>query len=197
MYIEKSTNSSIYQIPLETHLLADRRVFLEGEITLSTVTKFYQQLTYLTTEDPDAPIDLYINSPGGQVDAGLTILDMIETCETPIRMYCYGIAYSMAALLFAAGKHGRYMLPHAKLMIHQPLVGRNMGGSASDIQSLSETLMTTKKELDRLLAESTGKTVRQIAQATRYDHFFTAPEAVEFGLCDEVATFETFKEALK
>lgn len=197
MYIEDQTNSGNHQIPLETRMLTQRRIFLEGEIQYSTVGEFYQKLTYLSLEDPYTPIRIYINSPGGSVDAGLAILDIIRSCNTPIEMYCVGIAYSMAAVIFGAGTHGRFMLPHAKLMIHQPLVGQNMGGNATDIQSLSKSLMETKKELNQILADSTGKTLKQIDQATKYDHFFTAKEAVEFGLCDQIVGFEDFKGETK
>lgn len=195
MYIENQTNRGTDLIPIETRMLAQRRIFVEGEINDQTTNQFYQELTYLAMEDPDAPVRIFINSPGGSVDAGLSILDMIQTCHTPLQMYCFGNAYSMAAVLFAAGKQGRYMLPHAKLMIHQPLVGQNMGGNATDIRSLSDSLMETKEELNRILAESTGKTMEQIDQATKYDHFFTASEALKFGLCDEIRGFDFFKEA--
>jgi len=179
MYIEQETNRGTDLIPLETR-----------EIDYPMASIFHQELLYLSKENPVAPIDVDINSPGGSVDAGLAILDLVHNCHTPIRMHCIGRAYSMAAVIFAAGRNGRDMLPHSKLMLHQPLVGQNMGGNATDIQSLSESLMATKKELNQILADSTGKTIQEIDQATSFDHYFSAQEAIDFGLCDAIAGSE-------
>lgn len=186
MYIEHETNRETALIPLETRMLKNRHIEINGEIDFPMASIFYQELRYLTEVDPAVPIDVDINSPGGSVDAGLAILDLVQSCQVPIRMHCIGMAYSMAAVIFAAGKDGRDMLPHSKLMLHQPLVGQNMGGNATDIQSLSESLMATKNELNQILADSTGKTLQEINKATSFDHYFSAQEAVDFGLCDTI-----------
>lgn len=186
MEVVFETYQGVHLIPLETQMLKSRHVFINGEINFQMAEEFHEQLFYLSTENTEMPIDVDISSPGGGVDAGLAILDMIQNCSMPVRMHCIGMAYSMAALIFAAGKDGRDMLPHSKLMLHQPLVGQNMGGNATDIQSLSESLMATKKELNQILADSTGKTLEEIDRATSYDHYFTAQEAVDFGLCDTI-----------
>lgn len=186
MEVVFETYQGVHLIPLETQMLKSRHVFINGEINFQMAEEFHEQLFYLANENTEMPIDVDISSPGGGVDAGLAILDMIQNCSMPVRMHCIGMAYSMAALIFAAGKDGRDMLPHSKLMLHQPLVGQNMGGNATDIQSLSESLMDTKKELNQILADSTGKTLEEIDRATSYDHYFTAQEAVDFGLCDTI-----------
>lgn len=190
MYIEQETNRGTDLIPLETRMLKNRHIEISGEIDFSMASIFHQELLYLTEADPAEPIDVDINSPGGSVDAGLAILDLIRNCRTPVRMHCIGRAYSMAAVIFAAGSDGRDMLPHSKLMLHQPLVGQNMGGNATDIQSLSESLLATRKELNQILADSTGETLQEIDKATSFDHYFSAQEAIDFGLCDSITGSE-------
>lgn len=190
MQIEQETNRGTYLIPLETRMLKKRHIEINGEIDFAVTNIFYYELLYLDEEDSNAPIDIDIDSPGGAVDAGLAILDLIWNCHAPVRMHCIGRAYSMAAMIFAAGSDDRDMLPHSKLMLHQPLVGQNMGGNVTDIQSLSESLLRTKEELNLILADKTGKTIEEIDQATSFDHYFTAQEAIDFGLCDAIAGSE-------
>jgi ATP-dependent Clp protease protease subunit len=106
-----------------------------------------------------------------------------------------GRAYSMAAVLFASGKHGRYMLPNSELMLHEPLLGNRVGGNSSSLKSISDTLIQTKERLNRILAKHTGKTEEEIDEATRFDHYFQADESMDFGLCDKIMTFaELMKE---
>ena len=150
------------------------------------VYSFTMQLLSLQA-DGNAEIDIYINSPGGEVNAGLAIYDMIRVCPAPINMYCIGLAASMGALLFSAGEKGRrYILPHSKVMIHEPLIPRGVGGSASSIKSTADSILKTRELLNGILARNTRKTVEEIDKATDHDNFMTAEEAISFGLCDTI-----------
>ena len=121
--------------------------------------------------------------------------DVIQTCKTPIRMFCLGLAYSMGALLFASGAKGsRFLLEHSELMLHEPLIGSQIGGNATSLKTVSETLMETRAKLNQILAKHTGKTVEEIEAATAYDHFFSAKEAIAFGLADEIVDFSRIME---
>lgn len=196
MYTEVRSSNGITLVPLETRLLTDRKIFLEGEINQELACAFVRQVMVLAREDSTLPIDVWINSPGGEINAGLMMYDVIQSCDAPIRMICMGRAYSMAAVLFASGRHGRFMLPNSELMLHEPLLGNRVGGNSSSIKSISDTLLQTKQRLNRILAKHTGKTEEEIDEATRFDHYFQADESVQFGLCDEIRDFaELMKEA--
>ena len=151
-------------------------------------------LSFLCKEDDEKPIDVLINSPGGEILSGLLIYDCIQSCKTPIRMFCMGIAYSMGALLFASGNHGRFLFPHSELMLHEPLLGNRVGGNASSIRSISDSLMESRNKMNQILAKHTGKTEKQIEKATSYDHFFDVEEATKFGLCDGTIGFDEIME---
>lgn len=196
MYTQVKSSNGITLVPLATRLLTQRRIFVEGEINQELACSFARQVMLLVAEDPDKPIDVWINSPGGEINAGLMMYDVIQTSSTPIRLICMGRAYSMAAVLFASGKSGRYMLPNSELMLHEPLLGNRVGGNSSSIKSISDSLLQTKTRLNRILAKHTGKTEEEIDEATRFDHYFQADESVDFGLCDKITTFdELMKEA--
>ena len=196
MYTQVRSSNGITLVPLETRLLSGRRIFIEGEINQETACSFAQQVMLLVDEDNRAPIDVWINSPGGEINAGLMMYDIIQSCSTPIRMICMGRAYSMAAVLFASGRHGRFMMANSELMLHEPLLGNRVGGNSSSLKSISDTLIQTKDRLNRILAKHTGKTEEEIDEATRFDHYFQADESNDFGLCDKIATFdELMKEA--
>lgn len=126
--------------------------------------------------------------------AGMVLYDLLQTCKTPIRMVATGRAYSMAAVLLAAGNHGRYMFANSSMMLHQPLLGNPVTGNSSSIKSISDNLLEAKKKMNRLLAKHTGKTEKQIEKATSYDHYFNAEEAIAFGLCDGVIGFDEILE---
>ena len=179
-------------------LLGQRRiVYVCGEITEETAVSFIQQITYLNCEDSETPITVCINSAGGCTNSGLLMLDVIESSQAPIQLYCIGKAYSMAAILLACGKKGsRYLLPHSRVMIHEPLIPYGVGGKSSSIQTVSESLLKTKREMEELLAKYTGKTPEEIAENTKTDHYFDAEEAVQFGLADGIRAFgDMTKEA--
>ena len=176
-------------MPVETSLLSRRQIFLEGEITTQSAAELTRQILYLNQEDRDRPITLLINSEGGEVKAGLLLYDVIRSSPAPVRLVCLEKAYSMAALLLSSGKHGRYILPHASTMLHEPLLGNRIEGSSSSLKAISDALLETKKSINRILSANTGKTMEEIDQATGYDHFLSAEESVAFGLCDGVIEF--------
>lgn len=189
MNVQVKSSNGITIVPVETCLMAERNVFIEGPIDAASACEFVKKILLLNGESGEKPIRVFINSPGGEIDSGLLMYDVIQSSKAPIQMYCLGRAYSMGAILFACGNHGRYMLPHSKLMIHEPLVGGNVGGSSSSVKSISKSLQSTKRMMDELLAAHTKKSVREIARATSYDHYFNARESVDFGLCDEILEF--------
>ena len=190
MNVEMKSSNGITLMPVETRLLSERRIFIEGDIDQGMACNFFRQLLFLVTEDAKRPIDIFINSMGGEINAGLFIYDILQSCETPARLFCLGQAYSMAAVLFASGKNGRYMLPNSKLMLHEPLLGNRVVGSSSTIRSISESLLETKGKLNRILMKHTGKKEEEIEEATSFDHYFSAEESKAFGLCDEIIGFQ-------
>ena len=194
MNVQVKSSNGTNVIPLETKLLAQRKIFVEGEIDREKACSFVKQILFLCNEDRKKPIDVLINSPGGEITAGLLMYDCIQSCYTPIRMYCIGISYSMGALLFASGNHGRYMFPHSELMLHEPLLGSRVGGNASSIRSISESLMDTKNKMNEILAKHTGQSIKEIEEATGFDHYYSPEESVEFGLADGIVSFDKLME---
>ena len=124
----------------------------------------------------------------------LAMYDVIQSSKAPIRVFCIGRAYSMAAVLFASGKHGRYMLPNSELMIHEPFLENRVGGNSSSIKSISESLLETKKKMNSILSKHTGKSEEEVEKATRYDHYYSPKESKEFGLCDQIVNFSKIVE---
>ena len=194
MNVQVKSSSGITLVPMDTRLLADRKVFVEGEINQEKACLFIKQILLLCNEDSSKPIDVLINSPGGEISSGLLMYDCIQSCKTPIHMYCMGTAYSMGALLFASGNHGRYMFPHSELMLHEPLLGSRVGGNASSIRSISDSLMDTRNKMNQILAKHTGRSVKEIEEATCFDHYFSPEESVDFGLADEIVNFDKLME---
>ena len=183
--VEVETNAGTREVALDTRHLMNRKVFLTGKIDEDSINKVVSQLLYLSGESNE-PIHLYINSGGGEVNAGLLLYDVIQGLDIPIYTYCIGMAASMAAVLLAGGQKGRrFILPHSKTMIHEPLINGGVG-SATSIKNISENILNTKALLNGILAKHTGKTCDEIDEATAYDHYMTAQESVEFGLCDKV-----------
>lgn len=183
----EETCQGMAPVDLLTRHFTDRKLFLTGEVTEEMADDFVSELLYLAQED--APVDIYINSPGGSVDAGLVIYDIIQACKDKmtINMYCTGMAASMGAVIFAGGQKGRrFILPHSKVMIHEPLIAGGVGGSATSIKKTADSILETKAIINGILAKHTGKSVEEIDQATSFDNFMNAAEAVEFGLCDEI-----------
>ena len=189
----KSSNG-ITQVSADSKLLSQRKVFIEGEIDAETACDFIKKIMLLTAEDPAGEIDVLINSPGGEINSGLAIYDVIQSSKTPIRIFCIGRAYSMAAVLFASGNHGRYMLPHSELMLHEPLLGNHVRGNSSSIKSISDSLISTKIKLNQILSKHTGKSEEEVEKASSFDHYFDPEESIEFGLCDQIAGFSKIME---
>lgn len=188
----KSSNG-INLVPIETRLLSDRRIFLEGEINEESACNFAKQFMLLVNENKDKPVDILINSNGGEVNSGLMIYDIIQSAKTLVRLICIGKAYSMAALIFASGKE-RLMLPNSRLMLHEPLIQSGIGGNTSSVKSISDSLLETRDKLNKILARHTNHTVEEIEKETNYDHYFSADESIEFGLCDKIIGFDEIME---
>lgn len=185
--VMEETNRGVNTIDLKTKHFTNRKLFLLGEVNERMANDFVSELLYLAEQEK--PVDIYINSPGGSVNAGLVIYDVIQACEDkiPINMYCIGMAASMGAVLLAGGQKGRrFILPHSKCMIHEPLIVGGMGGSATSVKKTAESILETKALTNGILAKHTGKTVEEIDAATAYDNYMNAEKAVEFGLCDEI-----------
>lgn len=189
MVIQVRSAAGLQLVPIQTVHLDKRRIFVEGPITMESACSFADQVMLLCDVSHE-PIELFINSTGGEVKAGLMMYDIIQSSPAPIRMFCRGIAYSMAALLFASGRHGRYMLPNSELMLHEPLLSSGVHGSASSIKSLSDEILAVRTRLNGILSIHTGKPLEQIEDATAYDHFFSAQESVDFGLADEIVGYD-------
>lgn len=184
--VEVESRNGIREVSLHTRHFMKRRVFLNGEIDREMADDIVSQLLYLQ-EDSNEPISIYINSGGGEVNAGLYIYDVIQSLTVPVYMYCTGMAASMAAIILAGGQPGRrFILPHSKMMIHEPLLSGGLGGSATSIQNISKSILETRKITNGILAKHTGKTVKEIDKATSFDNYMNAEASVEFGLCDRV-----------
>ena len=170
-----------------SRLLKDRVIFLSGEVEDNMANLIVAQLLFLESEDPDKDINLYINSPGGSVTAGMAIYDTMQFIKPDVRTLCVGQACSMGAFLLAGGAPGkRGALPHARVMIHQPLGG--FRGQASDIQIHAQEILKIKGTLNERLASHTGQPIETIEKDTDRDNFMSAEEAQNYGLIDEVLT---------
>ena len=183
--VVEQTGHSERSYDIYSRLLNDRVVFLCDEVNDTTASLVVAQLLYLEAQDPDKDINLYINSPGGSVSAGMAIFDTMNYIKCDVSTICIGMAASMGAFLLAAGAKGkRIALPHSEIMIHQPLGG--MQGQASDIKIHSDHILRTRETLNKILAERTGKSLDVIEKDTDRDNFLTAEEALEYGLIDKV-----------
>jgi ATP-dependent Clp protease protease subunit len=184
------------EMTLEEMLLENRVVFLVGEINHVTASRVIMQMLYLQSVKKDSDINFYINSPGGVVDDTLAMYDIMKFLTCDIATYCIGRAESGGAVVFAAGKKGkRYILPNAKVMIHQPFGG--VYGQAADIEIQAEEILKTKETLINVMAKCTGQTPDRIREDSERDRFFDAPAAVKYGLCDEVLGEDTAAEVMK
>lgn len=184
-YVIEQTSRGERSYDIFSRLLKDRIIFLGGEIDDTVANLVVAQMLFLEMEDPDADIMLYINSPGGSVTAGMAIYDTMRYLKCEVSTLCIGMAASMGAFLLSAGAKGkRKALPHAEIMIHQPLGGAR--GQATDIQIQAEQILKIKKTLNELLAQNTGKPLKTIEKDVERDHYMTAEEALKYGLIDEI-----------
>ena len=186
--IIKSSNG-ISLVPIESRLLTDRKVFIEGEINEQTACDFEKCIMLLIKEDAEKPIDVYISSPGGEITAGMHIFDTLKGINAEVNLHGRGTVASMAAILLASGEKGhRFVKPHAKVMIHEPLIAGGVGGSATTIKKTAESILETKAMTVELLANSTGRSKEEIEKAISYDNYMNAEECIEFGIADSVET---------
>ena len=183
--IIRETSEGTARIPIADMMFQRREIWISGEINSELADAVISQILHLDAEDPASEITLYINSPGGSVAAGLSIYDVMQAVTASIRTVCVGTAASMAAVLFAAGKR-REIMKHGEVMIHDPLVSGGISGSALAVQDKSDRLMAKRKVLCGILAEHTGKSLKQIYKVTGKDTYFGADEAVQYGLADAV-----------
>ncbi|MEL7608177.1 MAG: ATP-dependent Clp endopeptidase proteolytic subunit ClpP [Bacillota bacterium] len=183
--VVEQTNRGERSYDIYSRLLKDRVVFLGGEIDDDTANIIVAQLLFLEAEDPDKDINLYINSPGGSVSAGMAIYDTIQYIKCDVSTICVGLAASMGAFLLAAGAKGkRKALPNCEVMIHQPSGGAR--GQATDIAIHAEHIVAMKKKLNQILADRTGQPVERVSADTERDNFMTAEQALSYGLIDEI-----------
>ncbi len=186
-YVIEQTSRGERSYDIYSRLLKDRIIFLGEEVNETTASLTVAQLLFLESEDPGKDIQLYINSPGGMVTAGLAIYDTMQYIKCDVSTICIGLAASMGAFLLAGGTKGKRMaLPNAEIMIHQPSGGAR--GQATEIEIAAENILKTKKRLNQILAENTGKPYETIAADTERDHYLSAQEAKEYGLIDLVIT---------
>lgn len=184
-YVVEQTSRGERNYDIYSRLLKDRIIFLGEEVNETTASLVVAQLLFLESEDPNKDIQLYINSPGGMVTAGMAIYDTMQYIKCDVSTICIGLAASMGAFLLAGGAKGkRYALPNAEVMIHQPSGGAK--GQATEIQIAAENILKTKKKLNQILAENTGKPYDVVATDTERDYYMSAEEAREYGLIDEV-----------
>src|SRR6202140_493880 len=194
-YVVESTGRGERSYDIYSRLLKDRIVFLGGTVTDDVANLITAQLLFLESEDPEREINMYINSPGGSVTAGLAIYDTMQFVKPPVSTLCVGQAASMGSFLLAAGAKGRrYSLPHSRILIHQ--LSGGFEGQAADIEIQAREALRQKEILNEVLAHHTGKSVKQIEKDTDRDNFMSAAQAVEYGLIDEVIAGRPLKAAL-
>lgn len=184
-YVLEQTSAGERSMDIYSRLLSDRIIVLSDEVNSTTASLVVAQLLFLEGQDSEKDISLYINSPGGSVTDGLAIYDTMQYIKCDVSTICIGLAASMGAFLLAGGTKGKRMaLPNAEIMIHQPSGGAK--GQATEIEIAAENILKTKKRLNEILAENTGKPYEVIAADTERDHYLTAQEAKEYGLIDLV-----------
>ena len=184
-YVVEKTGRGERSYDIYSRLLKDRIVMLSGEVNDAVASSIVAQFLFLEAEDPEKDIYFYINSPGGVVTAGMAIYDTMNYIRPNVATICIGQAASMGAFLLSSGEKGkRYALPHARIMIHQPLGGAQ--GQATDIAIQAEEILRMKKELNTILAKNSGQKVAKVEKDTDRDNFMSAKEAQEYGMIDEV-----------
>ena len=184
-YVVEQTGGGERMYDIYSRLLKDRIIFIGEEITDHLASLVVAQLLFLEAEDSEKDINVYINSPGGSVSAGMAIFDTMRYIKPQVSTICVGMAASMGAFLLAAGEKGkRYALPNAEIMIHQPLGGAS--GQAEDVKIRTQWLLKTREKLARIMSETTGQPLETIERDTDRDNFMSAEEAMEYGIVDHV-----------
>ena len=188
-YVIEQTGRGERSYDIYSRLLNDRIIMLSEDVNDTTASLIVAQLLHLEGQDPEKDIHFYINSPGGSVTAGMAIYDTMQYIKCDVSTICMGLAASMGAFLLSSGTKGkRLALPNSEIMIHQPLISGGLSGQCTDIKIRSDHMLRTRENLNRILAENTGKTIEQIAIDTERDNFMSASEAMEYGLVDKVIT---------
>lgn len=183
--VVEQTNRGERSYDIYSRLLKERIIFLGGEVTDQMASLLVAQLLFLEAEDPEKDIQIYINSPGGSVSAGLAIFDTMQYIKPDVSTICIGRAASMGAFLLAAGTKGkRYALPNADIMIHQPLGGAQ--GQAEDIKIQAEKILKVREQLNKIISEITGQPLEKVERDTDRDYYMSAEEAKKYGIIDEV-----------
>ena len=191
-YVIEQTSRGERSYDIYSRLLKDRIIFLGEEVNDVSASLVVAELLFLEAEDPGKDIQLYINSPGGSVTAGMAIYDTMQYIKANVRTVCVGMAASMGAFLLMAGEKGkRFALPNSEVMIHQPLGGAS--GQATDVQIRAEWLIKTKKKMNQLLSDMTGQPLEKVERDVERDYFMSAQEAVEYGIVDEIYQPRTAK----
>ena len=185
-YVVEQTARGERSYDIFSRLLAERIIFINGEVVDDMASVVTAQLLFLDSQESGKEISMYINSPGGSITAGFAMVDTMNHIKSPVSTICLGMAASFGAILLCNGEKGkRFILPNAEVMIHQPAVG-GVQGSASDIKIASDKMQLSKKRINRFLAERTGQTVERIARDTERDYYMSAKEAVAYGLVDQI-----------
>ncbi len=186
--IEQESYGGTSLIPLSDRLFSKNKIFITGKIDETKANEFVMKIMELSESSEE--IDLYINTPGGEVNSGLLIYDCIQALKdkVTINLYCIGKCFSMGAIILAGGQKGhRFILPHSEVMIHEPLLANGIGGSASSIKETADSILETKHLLEEILSKHTNnKSLKVISKEISYDHFMNAKEAIEFGIADEI-----------
>ena len=187
-YVVEQTGRGERSYDIYSRLLNDRIIMLSDPIDDAVASVVVAQLLYLESQDPEKDIDLYINSPGGSITAGMAIYDTMQYIKCDVSTICIGMAASMGAFLLSSGAKGkRFSLPNSEIMIHQPLIGGGgLSGQCTDIKIHSDHLVKTRDKMNHILAANTGKSIEQIATDTERDNYLSAQEALEYGLVDKV-----------
>ena len=187
-YVIEQTSRGERSYDIYSRLLSDRIIFLSEEVSDNSASLIIAQMLFLEAWEPKKDIQFYINSPGGSVSAGFAIYDTMQYIKCDVSTICIGLAASFGAFLLAGGTKGKRMaLPNAEIMIHQPAIhGNGVQGQATDIKIMSDHIQHSKRRLNQILAENTGRTVEEIEAATERDNYLSAAEASEFGLIDKI-----------
>ena len=186
-YVVEQTGHGERSYDIFSRLLKDRIIFLSDEVNDATASLVVAQLLFLDSEDPDKDINLYINSPGGSVTAGMAIYDTMQYTKADVSTICVGMAASMGAFLLSSGARGkRFALPNSEIMIHQPLGG--VQGQTTDMKIHVERMLKIKENLNKILSENTGQPIDIVKQDTERDNFMDAEEALKYGLIDNIVT---------
>ena len=186
--VVEQTNRGERSYDIYSRLLKDRIIFLGGAIDDDVSNLIVAQMLFLEAEDPEKDINLYINSPGGSITAGMAIFDTMQYIRSDVRTICIGMAASMGAFLLAAGAKGkRVALPNAEVLIHQPLIGgHGLSGQATEIEIHARQLLRTRAKMNKILSERTGQPLEKVEKDTERDYYMTSEEAKEYGLIDQI-----------